>query len=131
MDRPCEVFVNDLRVKVSQTGLYTDVIAVCGLPAFEDAEADTLLNPMLIIEVLSPSTESYDRGRKFAHYRRLPSLQEYILVSQTECRMEKYLKQDGGTWLYSEHTDPTASIELPSMVCRLPIASVYHKVMFG
>jgi Uma2 family endonuclease len=88
-DRPCEVYALDLRTKVSPTGLYTypDIAAICGEPEFEDAHMDTLTNPQLIIEVLSDSTESYDRGRKFAHYRTIDSLLEYVLVSQTECRI--------------------------------------------
>src|SRR5436190_16681809 len=96
VERPCEVHGPDMRVKVSATGLYTypDVAAVCGEPAFEDAHVDTLTNPQLIIEVLSDSTESYDRGKKFAHYRTIDSLREYVLVSQTECRIERFLRQD-------------------------------------
>jgi Uma2 family endonuclease len=82
--RPCETYQSDMRVKVSETGMYTypDVVVACGTPAFEDAYVDTLLNPTVIIEVLSPSTEAYDRGEKFAHYRRLPSLREYLLIAQ-------------------------------------------------
>src|SRR2546425_9750990 len=102
--RPCEVHGPDLRVKVSPTGLYTypDVAVICGEPQFEDPHFDTLLDPHLIIEVLSDSTESYDRGKKFAHYRAIDSLREYILVSQTEYRIERFCRQDDGSWLYSE-----------------------------
>jgi Uma2 family endonuclease len=132
VDRPCEVYVQDLRVKVSATGLYTypDIAAVCGEPQFEDDHFDTLINPQLIIEVLSRSTESYDRGRKFAHYRAIESLHEYVLVSQTECRIERYLRQEDGNWLYTECTDPDGSIELTSIACRLSLARTYHKVDF-
>jgi Uma2 family endonuclease len=89
---------------VSQTGLYTypDISVVCVEQQFEDAHFDTLLNPQLIIEVLSDSTESYDRGRKFAHYRNIDSLREYVLVSQNECRVERFSRQDDGNWLYNE-----------------------------
>jgi len=82
--RPCETYPSDMRVLVSATGLYTypDVSVACGEPEFLDGSLDVLLNPLLIVEVLSPSTESYDRGAKFALYQRLPSLQEYVLVSQ-------------------------------------------------
>jgi len=129
LDRPCEVHGPELRVKVSPTGLYTypDVIVVCGELQFDD-DMDTLMNPQVLIEVLSESTESYDRGRKFAHYRTIDSLREYILVSQTEPRMERYARQDDGSWVYSEVTDPAGSMELVSIACRLPLARIYHKV---
>jgi Uma2 family endonuclease len=132
IDRPCRVFATDLRVKVSSTGLYTypDIVAVCEEPQNEDDHFDTLLNPQLIIEVLSESTEGYDRGKKFAHYRMIKSLREYVLVSQTECRIEKYSRQEGGNWLYRECSDPEGSIELPSVACRLSLSRVYHKVDF-
>jgi Uma2 family endonuclease len=132
MDRPCEVYVADMRTKVSKTGLYTypDAVVVCGEPEFEDAQLDTLINPQIIIEILSKSTESYDRGKKFAHYRTLDSLQEYLLVSQTECRIERYARQDDGNWLYSETTDPGGSIELAAIACRLSMSRLYHKIDF-
>ena len=131
-DRPCEVFSIDMRTKVSATGLYTypDVAVVCGEPEFEDDYVDTLINPQVIIEVLSESTESYDRGEKFSHYRAIDSLREYLLVSQTECRVERYVRQDDGNWIYSESTDPNSSIELTSIACRLPLSRMYHKVDF-
>jgi Uma2 family endonuclease len=130
--RPCEVHGPELRVKVSQTGLYTypDIVALCGEPRFEDDHFDTLLNPQLIIEVLSPSTESYVRGRKFAHYRAIDSLREYILVSQTECRVERFVRQDDNSWVYSENTDLNSSLELTSVACRLPLGRVYYRVDF-
>jgi Uma2 family endonuclease len=132
LDRPCEVYSQDLRVKVSATGMYTypDVAAVCEKPQLEDEHFDTLLNPQLIIEVLSESTESYDRGKKFAHYRTIASLNDYVLVSQAECRIERFSRQDDGTWLYTECTDPDGSIELPSVACRLALSRVYHKIDF-
>ena len=130
--RPCEVYPIDLRTKVSATGLYTypDIAAVCGEPKFEDEHFDTLINPNLIIEVLSDSTELYDRGKKFAHYRTINSLREYVLVSQTECRIERFTRQDDGNWLYAENTDPVGSIELTSVTCRLSLSLVYNKVDF-
>ena len=132
VDRPCEVYALDMRTKVSPTGLYTypDIAAVCNEPQFEDAHFDTLINPELIIEILSASTESYDRGKKFAHYRTIDSLREYVLVSQTECRIERFVRQDDGDWLYSESTDPNGSIELTSLACRLSLSRVYHKIDF-
>ncbi len=93
--RPCEAYISDMRVKVGLTGLYTypDVVMVCGDIHFEDGDNDTLLNPTAIVEVLSTSTEAYDRGEKFAHYRRLESLQEYLLVAQDKVRIEYYVRQ--------------------------------------
>ena len=132
VDRPCEVYPLDMRTKVSPTGLYTypDIAAVCGEPEFEDANFDTLLNPQLIIEILSDSTESYDRGKKFAHYRTIETLREYVLVSQTECRIERFTRQDDGNWLYAENSDPNGSVELTSVACRLSPSRVYHKIDF-
>jgi Uma2 family endonuclease len=131
-DRPCEVHGPELRVKVSETGLYTypDVVALCGEPRFEDEFFDTLLNPQVIVEILSDSTESYDRGRKFSHYRGIQSLKEYVLVSQTDHRIERFSRRDDGHWIYTECADPNGSVELDSVACRLAMARVYHKVDF-
>lgn len=132
LDRPCRVLCTDLRVRTIRTGsyVYPDVIVVLGEPELEDDHHDTLLNPLVIFEVLSPSTESYDRGPKFAHYRTIESLREYFLVSQTEVRIERYLRQDDGNWLYSEVADPEASLELASVACRVPLSRIYRKVDF-
>ena len=132
LDRPCQVCGPELRVRLPRTGsyVYPDVIVVFGEPELEDEHNDTLLNPCVIIEVLSPSTESYDRGLKFAHYRAMDALREYVLVSQTEFRTERYLRQDDGTWLYSEVTDPTGSLELASVACRIPLSGIYRKIDF-
>jgi Uma2 family endonuclease len=129
-DRPCEVHGPNLRVKVSAAGAYTypDVLAVCGELHFEDDQLDTLLNPQLIVEVLSESTESYDRGRKFALYRAIDSLQEYVLVSQSEYRVERYSRRDDGSWTFTEVTDFDGSLELTSVACALPLARVYRRV---
>jgi len=131
-DRPFEAFGPELRVKVSATGLYTypDVLITGNEPAVEDEHDDTVLDPIVIMEVLSDSTESYDRGKKFVHYRGLDSLKEYFLVSQKEYRIERFLRQDDGNWLYSEVTDPEGSIEIPSVVCRVPLSRIYRKVKF-
>lgn len=131
-DKPCVIYPFNMRTKVAQTGLYTypDIVAVCGEAAFEDENLDTLVNPTLIIEVLSESTESYDRGRKFAHYRSIKSLREYVLVSQWECWVERFLRREDGSWAYSECTDPGGSLELTSIACAIPLSTVYHKVDF-
>lgn len=101
-DRSCETYAGDMRVKVAPTGayVYPDVVVVCGVPELEDEENDTLLNPTVIVEVVSPSTESQDRGRKWEHYRRLPSLAEYVLVAQDRRRVEHYTRQENDTWLF-------------------------------
>lgn len=129
-DRPCRIFSSDLRVKVSRTGLYTypDVGVVCDEPQFEDEHDDTLLNPRLIVEVLSASTESYDRGKKFAHYRTLESLAEYLLVSQDQPRIEQFTRQPTGDWLLHEVLQPDAVVHVRSIECELQLAEVYANV---
>ncbi|MEX2167756.1 MAG: Uma2 family endonuclease [Pirellulales bacterium] len=130
--RKCEVFTSDMRVKVDETGLYTypDVVATCEQACFEDLRGDTLLNPQLVIEVLSDSTENYDRGKKFEHYRRIASLREYVLISQEEPHVELYSRQADGGWLLTEAKGLEATIELPAIKCRLKLAEVYAKVEF-
>lgn len=131
--RPCRAYVNDLRVKVSPTGLstYPDVAALCSPPQFDDEHQDTLLNPDVIIEVLSPSAEAYDRGGKFGHYRKLTSLKEYLLVSQEEPHVELYVRQADSQWLLSEASGLQEVVFLPSVNCRLSLADVYDKVECG
>ena len=132
-DRPYEVYPSEMRVKVSSTGLYTypDVIVADAEPAFEDREVDTFLNPIILVEVLSKSTESYDRGRKFSHYQKIPSLKEYVLVSQYECRVEQYARQADGKWLYTDTTDPNGHVVFESIACRVPMEGLYHRVNFS
>jgi Uma2 family endonuclease len=102
---------------------------VCGEPQFEDAYVDTLLNPTLIIEVLSESTESYDRGKKFGYYRTLESLREYVLLAQDEYRLEQYVKQADGRWLLSEFKGLEATVKLASIECNLQLTEVYDRVV--
>ncbi len=131
-ERKCEVYQSDMRVKVSPTGLYTypDVTVVCGEPEFEDAEVDTLLNAKVLVEVLSPSTADYDRGRKFTHYRRLSSLQEYVLISQDRPLVEHYVRQGRDEWLLREQSSLQDTLILPAIQCRLPLSEIYLKVQF-
>jgi Uma2 family endonuclease len=131
--RPCEPFFGDMRVKVNPTGLYTypDVVVVCGEPQLEDHHFDTLLNPAVIIEVLSASTEAYDRGDKFAHYRALGSLTDYLLVAQDQPRIEHYCRQANGQWLYSAREGLEAQIEIDTIGCALPLAEIYERVKFS
>ncbi|MFY9822855.1 MAG: Uma2 family endonuclease [Thermoanaerobaculia bacterium] len=129
--QPCRVCPSDLRIHIPTTGLYTypDVVVVCGEPKLlEDEELDTLLNPTLIVEVLSPNTEAYDRGKKFEHYRTIDSLAEYLLASQDEPRIEQYLRQDDGHWLFTAVAGLDSRIALPSIQCELSLAEVYDKV---
>ena len=128
--RGCRVYFSDMRVKVSATGLYTnpDVVVVCDKPQFEDAQVDTLLNPRVIVEILSKSTEDYDRGTKFVHYRTLPSLAEYVLVSQDQVHVERYLRKGGG-WLLTETDQREEAVELPSVDARLVLAEVCDGVL--
>jgi Uma2 family endonuclease len=129
LDRPCEAHASDLRVKVSARGLYTypDIVVVCGDAQFEDAAVDTLLNPTLIVEVLSPSTEAYDRGAKFGYYRQAPSLREYVLIAQDRMLVEQYVRADAG-WLLTETSDPAARVEFPAIGCAAPLSEIYRKV---
>jgi Uma2 family endonuclease len=128
--RPCRVYPSDMRVRVPATGLYAypDVTIACGKPEFDDENQDVLLNPTVIIEVLSKSTEAYDRGEKFAHYRRLPSLKEYVLIAQDRLSVECYTRQSKGEWLLSESRAIGESVSLPAAGCVLQLAEVYDKV---
>ena len=128
--RPCKVYPSDMRVKIQTTRLYTypDVVVVCTEPEFEDDRNDTLLNPTLIIEVLSDSTEAYDRGKKFEHYRTLNTLSDYLLVSQDNPRVEYYIRQPDGKWLFSAYNNLQDKIELSSIECALPLVEIYDKV---
>ena len=128
---PCEAFANDMRVKVSETGLYTypDVAVACGTPQFEDKQLDTLLNPTVIIEVLSKSTESYDRGAKFAQYRQLPSLQTYLLVSQDRLLVERFTR-DGNEWRYQAYEHADEVVNITAIDCTLRLADCYERVEF-
>ena len=129
--RDCEVYASDMRVKVAPTGLYTypDIVAVCGEAQFYDEQTDTLLNPTVIVEILSDSTEAYDRGEKFAHYRRLDSLREYVLIAQNRVRVEHY-RREGEEWVLSEVSEPDAILHLVSIDCHVGIAAIYEKIDF-
>lgn len=130
--RSCNVFASDMRVKIPATGLYTypDISALCSAPELEDDTADTLLNPSVIVEVLSPSTEAYDRGAKFAHYQSIEALQAYVLVAQDQLRIEVFLRREHGNWLYSVADIPEATVRLDSIDSELILAEVYEGVRF-
>lgn len=129
--RPCEVYPSDLRIWIPENNRYTypDASVVCGDPEFLDEHLDTLLNPTLIVEVLSPTTELYDRGKKFERYRSIESLQSYVLVSQDERRVEQYVRQADGRWLFSDTVGEEGVVSLPSIECELKLAEIYDKVI--
>lgn len=130
--KKCEAYMSEMRVWVPKSRLYTypDIVVVCGDPEFVDDEFDTLINPILIIEILSESTESYDRGEKFKNYRSINSLTEYVLISQTSAAIEKYVKHGDGFWMLTDASGLDASINLDSIDCQLSLADVYDKVSF-
>jgi len=129
LDRPCEVHGSDLRVKSLATGryVYPDASVVCGRPSFEDASRDTLLNPIVIVEVLSDSTEAYDRGDKFAHYESIPSVQDYVIASQKEARIDHFHRQADGSWNVRILRKDDVLV-LDAIGCKIPVARAYLKV---
>lgn len=131
--RPCKAYSSDLRLKVSPSGLYTypDVVVVCGEAQFEDNELDTLLNPTLIVEVLSKSTEGRDRGAKSEHYSKLDSLQEYLLVAPNRPRAELFTKEGKGRWLLATFDHLEDIVKLASIDCKLVLKDIYAKVDFA
>ena len=131
-DKPCAVFNSDLRVQVQSTGLYTypDATIVCGELEFDDDQRDTVINPTVIVEVLSDSTEKYDRGRKSKHYRQIASLKELILISQDRPNIERFTRQPNGEWLFHEQKDLSENFELKSLGITVAISELYRNVTF-
>ena len=131
LESPCNVYPSDMRIKITEMGKYTypDVTIACDKEEFDDDYKDTLLNPLLIIEVLSDSTESYDRGKKFKHYQRIKSFSEYILIEQTPYRVEQYVRQDNKTWLYSEFHEAADIVQLQVIKCTLALKDIYAKIL--
>ena len=131
--RPCKTYSNDMRVRVTSEDLYTypDLVIVCGEPRFLDNTFDTLLNPNVIVEVLSESTEAYDRGQKFKLYRSLDSLAEYLLISSQQVSAELFTRQSDGLWLLNAKSSLEDSLDLQSVDCRLRLAALYEKVAFS
>ena len=128
--KPCEAYLSEMRVKApaARSYVYPDVVVVYGEPQFEDAYFDTLLNPTLVVEVLSKSTESYNRLAKAAYYRTIESLVEYLLVAQEEYRVEQYVKQADGRWLLSDVRSLESVIELKSIDCSLALKDLYDRI---
>ena len=130
--RPCVVYTSDLRVKVNPSGLYTypDVTIVCGEQLFDDELRDTLINPTVIVEVLSKSTASYDRGPKSKHFRKVESLQALIFIEQESPAVEVYRRQPDGNWILSDATELTESIAIEPIGISIPLAEIYRNVSF-
>ena len=133
-ERGCRVFTGNVRIKVPSAPpyRYADLSALCGGAKFEEiGGVDTLVNPQLIVEVLSPSTEAYDRGDKFSHYKSIPTLREYLLVAQHRPHVTRLYRQDDGLWVHTEVNDLEATLTLTSLGCELPLNEVYAGVGFG
>ncbi|HLK68211.1 MAG TPA: Uma2 family endonuclease [Bryobacteraceae bacterium] len=129
---PCRVYTSDLMVRVTATGLYTypDVTVICGDPQYTEGRPDGITNPSLIVEVLAPSTEDYDRGKKFEHYRTLPTLIDYLTIAQDKPHIECFTRQAENRWLLIEFAELTQKIELTSIQCVLPLSEIYDKAVF-
>jgi Uma2 family endonuclease len=127
---PCEAYTNDVRVRIDPAGsyLYPDVVVICGEPGYEDANRDSMVNPTVVIEVLSPSTEPFDRGKKFALYSQLETLTDYLLVAQDQVHVEHFVRQPGGEWLRAEKNSLDDVVELPSVGAKLKLSEVYRSV---
>jgi Uma2 family endonuclease len=131
-DRPCRVYASDMRVKNVRTGsyFYPDIAALCHDPELADSHGDTLTNPQVVIEVLSKSTESFDRGGKFEDYQLLDSLQEYVLVAQDKPRVELYRRQQDGSWNYVSLSQLSDVLKLGSVDVQIALSQIYAKVDF-
>ena len=128
--KPCEVYPSDMRVRIPSANIYTypDVVVVCGEPQFEDDYVDTLLNPTLLVEILSKSTASYDLRVKSGYYRTLPSLTEYLFIAQNEYHVAQHIKQADGRWLLADIRGADGRAELSSGGCVLALSDVYERV---
>ncbi len=130
--KPCRVYPSDLKLRISATGLYTypDISVVCGEPELESDGGDVLLNPVVLVEVLSDSTEAYDRGKKFEHYRMIPSLRHYVLIAQDRHSIDCFSRQADGSWNLTGCQTLDGKIELDAIETQLLAAEVYDKVVF-
>ena len=130
LEKPCSVYANDMKVWIDKVHKYTypDVLVACEPQLFEDEHSDVLLNPKIIIEILSDSTESYDRGLKFFHYQRIESLCEYLLISQKFCHVEKYQRQADNLWVYSGFHEMNDEVTINAINCKILLSEIYRKV---
>ena len=129
-DRECSVYGSDMRIRIPHTNIYTypDVVGLCGPEEFEDDTEDNLVNPALIVEVLSKSTEAYERGAKFESYQTIESLREYVLITQEPFRVEQFVRKDTNTWTYFEFRSAVDVLKLYSIDCELSLREIYHKI---
>ena len=131
--RPCRIFPSDIRLKVPSLPpyRYPDLSALCGEPVFETLGGlDVLTNPTLIVEILSPTTEAFDRGDKFTHYKSISSFSEYLLMAQHRPHVGQYVKQSAEVWSYQEYNDLSASLYVHALECRLVLEELYQDVIF-
>ena len=130
--KPCRVYPSDLKLRVEATGLFTypDLSIVCGEPRLESDHGDVLLNPVVLVEVLSDSTEAYDRGKKFEHYRTIPSLQHYVLITQERHSIDCFTRSNGESWNLTSCKGLSGKITLEAIECELLGSEVYDKVVF-
>jgi len=130
--QPYELFHNDLRLWIPRyrRGTYPDVMVIEGEPVFNEGRSDEILNPMLIVEVLSKSTNNFDKEDKFRFYRSIPELREYVLVSQYEFLVEQYIKTESNEWLFREYEGETATVSFASVGVQMSISEIYVKVVF-
>jgi len=133
MGKPCEILPSDIRVKTPSGGsyMYPDAVIVCGKPELEDDQFDTLKNPMVIFEVLSPSTEDHDRGKKFSCYRQIPSFREYVLIDSTTSFVEVSRRQDDDSWKFESIADPDGALFMESIRAHVPMQELYRNVFPG
>jgi Uma2 family endonuclease len=132
MGKSCGVFASDLRIKIPVTGLYTypDVVVLRDKPQYDDKQKDTIINPTVIVEVLSKSTKDYDRGEKFEHYRSIESFTDYVLVAQDKFHVEHFSRQTDGSWLLKETNDIESSVKLGTIACELKLTDIYANYDF-
>ena len=130
--KPCRVYPSDLRLRIETTSLYTypDLSVVCGEPKLETNGVDVLLNPVVLVEVLSDSTEAYDRGKKFEHYRTIPSLKHYVLIAQDRHSIDCFSRKPDGSWVLTSCQALDEKVELEAIDSQLAAAEVYDKVVF-
>jgi len=128
-DKPCFAYSSEVRLWIQASGLFTypDIMVVCEPERTSPDDEDSLTNPTVIVEVLSPTTEAYDRGKKFGHYLRIPSLRDYVLVSQEELRIDHFTIQPGATHTFRQYRNLDDLLELPSIDCAIPLREIYHK----
>lgn len=128
--KPCEAYISDMKLLIKKHQLYTypDIMVVCGRPKFAPGRNDTITNPVVIVEVLSKSTQQYDQGEKFEFYKAIDTFRDYVLVAQHQMHVEQFQKQADGLWLHTELEDPQATLSLTSLGFEIVVGDIYHKV---